>query len=292
MTNLQWPILNCIFLFSLLLALPLLSAAQTNSPAPPQPSQPMTSPSNPAPAAPAEEANIKFDWSMPVAEVLDDIYAPLVRRTWLRGAPALGLDNPGVLITLKTMHDLTRSEAIKAVEDEMSKKGFTIVPIGEKYFKVLYKGDEWPDGRRLSSNAPGTMPTGGKFTTKVVHLKYADPDEVVKALSSVSKTPNSVIYIPSTESLILRDYTDNVKRMRMLDMVEKLDVEPAQTIKSEVIPIRRALAKDIAARIPHFAQTKLIADERTNSLLVFANDADMKMIKQLIWQAENSQDIR
>jgi type II secretory pathway component GspD/PulD (secretin) len=197
-----------------------------------------------------------------------------------------------VLITLKTVHDLTRSEAIKAVEDAMAKQGFTIVQIGEKFFKVLYKGDEWPAGRRLSSNASSTLPSDGKLSTDIVQLKYAAPDEVVKALSSVANSNQSVIYIPSTESLILRDYTDNVKRMRMLDMVEKLDVEPAQTIKSEVIPIRRALAKDIAARIPHFAQTKLIADERTNSLLVFANDADMKMIKQLIWQAENGQDIR
>ena len=31
-----------------------------------------------------------------------------------------------------------------------------------------------------------------------------------------------------------------------------------------------------------FGQTKIIADERTNSLLVFANDEDMRMIKDII----------
>jgi hypothetical protein len=37
-----------------------------------------------------------------------------------------------------------------------------------------------------------------------------------------------------------------------------------------------------AGQFQLFGQTKIIADERTNSLLVFANDEDMKMIKDII----------
>ncbi len=37
-----------------------------------------------------------------------------------------------------------------------------------------------------------------------------------------------------------------------------------------------------AGQFQLFGQTKIIADERTNSLLVFANDEDMKMIKTII----------
>jgi len=165
MTNSQWPILNCIFLFSLLLALPLLSACQTNSSAPSQPSQPKSSPAAPAAPAPGEEANIRYNWSMPVEQMLDQIYAPLVGRTWLREVPPQGQVNPipplrrgegglrevpppprevnpGVLITLRPEHLMTKSEAKRAIEDELAKKGLIIVPIGEKYFKVLFKGAE------------------------------------------------------------------------------------------------------------------------------------------------------
>jgi type II secretory pathway component GspD/PulD (secretin) len=37
-----------------------------------------------------------------------------------------------------------------------------------------------------------------------------------------------------------------------------------------------------AGQFQLFGQTKIIADERTNSLLVFANDEDMKMITNII----------
>jgi general secretion pathway protein D len=338
-----------------------------------QPPQPSAAPTNRAPAAatntapagaaaPAEEANIKYNWSMPVEEMLDEIYAPLVGRTPLR-APTVPKDT---LITLKTVHDLTRTEAIEALEAEMGMNGITVVPMGDKFFKVVLEANAPPAGGTMTSNASLALPDLGKFITEVVQLKYADPDQVVKALGLFAKSASSVIYIPSTESLILRDYTENVKRM--LEMVEKLDVESSLTVKSKVIPIRYALAGDISAALSQlgaggggaighdngaagfksttgssstgtatgmgglmgggglgqasqtglstgaggarstfgqrlgsivngatgggagnislFGQTKIIADERTNSLLVFANDEDMKMIEKIIGQLD------
>jgi len=334
----------------------------------PQPPQPGVTPTNRAPAAaaapafaaPLEEANIKYNWSMPVEEVLDEIYAPLVGRTPLR-APTVPKDT---LITLKTVKDLTRTEAIMALEAEMGMNGITVVPMGDKFFKVVLEANAPPAGGTITSNASSSLNDLGRFITEVVQLKYADPDQVVKALGLFAKSASSVIYIPSTESLILRDYTENVKRM--LEMVEKLDVESALTVKSEVIPIRYALAEDISSALSQlgagvggsvgkpssgagfkttgttgatgmggmggmmgggvpgqatqtglstgasgarstfgqrlgsivngaaggaggislFGQTKIIADERTNSLLVFANDEDMKMIKKIIKQLD------
>jgi general secretion pathway protein D len=292
--------LNRIFLFSLLLGLPLLSACQTNSSAPAQPSQPMTSASNdgrqfklspvgqsqqamtsPARPAPAEEANLDFNFNMPLRQFLEKVYAPLVGRTPLRSP-----NTPtNAFITLKVSKPLTKTDAIEALETVLGMNGFAVVPVGDKFFKVVVTGS--PVGL-ASANASSTMP--GNFTTKVVQLKYADPDEMVKSLRLFTQSTNSVIYVPSTESLILRDYTENVKRM--LDMVEELDVEPALAVKSQVFPIRGVLAADIAARIPRHGQTKIIADARTNSLLVFANDADMKIIQQMIWEAVNLPDIR
>ena len=240
----------------------------------------------------------------------------------------------------------------------MGMNGITVVPIGDKFFKVVTDATASRAGGLSISNSAASLPDMGKFITEIVQLKYASPDEVVKALGYFAKTPDSVIYIPSTGSLMLRDYTENVKRM--LEIVEKLDVQSALTIKSKVIPIRYALASDISAALGQlgagsggsvgastsganfkssssstttgpggaaggggfgqssqnglsggaggarssfarglsgivnggggggagsislFGQTKIIADERTNSLLVFANDEDMKTIEKII----------
>jgi general secretion pathway protein D len=300
---------------------------------------------------------------MPFEEVLDTIYAPLIGRTPLRQTVGASTVDKGALLTLKTATDLTKSEAIMALETLMGMNGITVVPIGDKFFKVIPDTMAQMAGGLSVTNKASGLPDMGKFITEIVQLKYADPDQVVRALSLFAKSPNSVIYIPSTASLILRDYTENVKRM--LEMVEKLDVESPLTLKSEIIPIRYALASDMAAALGQlgassggsvgksttganfehtttgttgttgmggqqqgmntfggqsaqtglsggaggrssnfgsglknivngaaggagggagslFGQTKIIADERTNSLLVFANDEDMKMIKKII----------
>ena len=81
-----------------------------------QPSQPM--PAAPASAAPAEVADIKYNWTMPVEQVLDDIYAPLVGRTPLQAVAGASAVPKDALITLHTQADLTKSEAIMALETD------------------------------------------------------------------------------------------------------------------------------------------------------------------------------
>ena len=333
---------------------------------PPKPAGTNASPAPPAPAGSAEQPEMfHYNWSMPLEQVLDEIYAPLVGRTPLHSS----IDSTfpkATLITLKTETDLTKPEAILALETVMGMNGITVVPIGDKFFKVVIEANADKEGGIMISNTASALPDAGKFITEIVQLKYADPDQVLAALSLFARaSKQSVIYIPSTQSLILRDYTENVKRM--LEMVEKLDVESALTIKSKVIPIRYALATDISTALSQlgaagggsvgrstsganfargttgstgmtgpggaqpggtpfgsatqtglstgasgarsnfasrlggivngaagassgnfslFGQTKIIADERTNSLLVFANDEDMKMIEKIIGQLD------
>ena len=135
-----------------------------------------------------------------------------------------------------------------ALETVMGMNGITVVPIGDKFFKVVIEANAATEGGLMISNTAANLPDAGKFITEIVQLKYANPDQVLTALSLFARSSKqSVIYIPSTQSLILRDYTENVKRM--LEMVEKLDVESSLTIKSKVIPIKYALATDISAAL-------------------------------------------
>ncbi len=333
-------------------------------------------PPAPAPATPTaglapgtarqsgEVADISYNFpGVPLKQLLD-IYADLIGRTLLRAAK----DVPDTTtITLNTQSKLTRSEAIVALETIMGMNGITIVPIGDKFAKVVTEAMATSAGGLISTNT-NNIPIAGKMITQIVPLKYIDPKDLNDVLQQFNKTPKAIIIIPSTQTLILRDYAENVARM--LEMVERLDVLTPNSIKPEVIPIRYALASDIAAALSSlgagggsatgkstsgatsfshhtgttgtgtmggssgfgstsgtggypgapgqgttsglasagtsgrstfqnnlqrivntaagsgqfqlFGQTKIIADERTNSLLVFANDEDMKMIRLII----------
>jgi general secretion pathway protein D len=182
-------------------------------------------------------------------------------------------------------------------------------------------------------------------------------------LQPFMKIPNAILPIDSSQILVLRDYTENVKRM--LELIKEIDVAIPSEYVSEVIPIKYAQASEIAGalnslssggggttmggggttgtrstrtsgmginrpggmggypgqtmpgmgtqpgavgttpaaapgssftsrlqniinrasatgEIQVLGQTKIIADERTNSLLIYASKDDMKTIKEIV----------
>ncbi|MGZ5565985.1 MAG: secretin N-terminal domain-containing protein, partial [Limisphaerales bacterium] len=180
----------------------------------------------------------------PVEQILDE-YAELVNRTILRANNGAALVAPGTLITLKTRpgHKLTRRESIMALEAVLGMNGVTVVPVGEKFLKVVPDAVAGTVGGAFNTTSASALPEVGRYITQIVQLKYAGQD-IAQALTPFSKSPNSIIFIPSTQTLVLRDYAENVKRM--MEIVEKIDVSSPMEVKPEVIPIKYALASDMA----------------------------------------------
>jgi general secretion pathway protein D len=293
-----------------------------------------------------------------IGQVLD-IYADLVGRTILRAS-----NLPSTPITLKTRTPLTKTEAIEALDTVLAMNGITMINVGDKFVKAVPVGQAFQEAQKVSTMDGGLLPEADQYVTHIVQVKYAKPSELVPILQGFAKIPNSVMAIDSSSMLVIRDYSSNVKRM--LELLDKIDVSTPLEYKCEVIPIKYALAEDIASALgslgggttggigqsaggartgttgingsttspfgtpgatPGYSQpgtglgggtgglgglggqrttsfgdrlrsivnratqggdfqilgqTKIIPDERTNSLLVFAGDQDMQMITNII----------
>jgi general secretion pathway protein D len=319
-----------------------------------------------------EVADITYNFlGVPLDQLLD-IYGELVNRTLLRSMSGPAAVPKDATIVLKTQTPLTRTQAIQALETILGMNGITIVNIGDKFAKVVAEGAAGSEGATFSTNT-NNLPESGKMVTQIVQVKYTAIEDLTKLLEPFSRMPKSIMALPATQTLILRDYAENVDRM--LEIVKKIDVLTPLVVKPRVIPIKYALAADIAqalsalgasggtsvgkptsgsgfggagsragsggsfgnssyggaggygggiggsqgsvfgqstgtsalssaatggrssfqqnlgrivqnaasqGKIQLFGQTQIIADERTNSLLVFANDEDMKMIEDII----------
>jgi type II secretory pathway component GspD/PulD (secretin) len=194
---------------------------------------------------PAEEVFpaglIKFQ-DADLSQVLE-IYQELTGRTILKPASL-----PQVKISIRTQTELTRSEAIQALDSILSLNGITMVPQGDpvkgKFIKALAEGQAGTAGQQLNDLPHELLPDSGTYVTHVVQLTNASPNDIIQVLQPFAKAPNSILTIPSTGMLVLRDYAENVKRM--LEMIAKVDVVPQQEFESVVIPIKYALAGDIA----------------------------------------------
>ncbi len=190
--------------------------------------------------APPEEmipaGNINFQ-GVDVSQVLD-VYAQLVGRTMLRA----GL--PAAQIILRTETPLTKTEAIQALQAVLALNGIALVNVGEKFVKVLPIEQANSAGAKIDHGDASQLPEMGSYVTHIHQLKYIKPSVMVPLILPFAKLPNAIFPIDDNGILVLRDNAENVKRM--LEMIDQIDVSvPAEYI-SEVIPIKYAMAEDIA----------------------------------------------
>lgn len=168
-----------------------------------------------------------------------EIYQELTGRTVLKPSTL-----PASKITIRTQTELTRQEAIQALDSILSMNGVTMTPQGEKFVKAVAAAEAGKQGSQFNDLPAELLPEAGVYVTHVVQLTNAAPNDILPVLQPFANAPNSILTIPSTGMLVLRDYAENVKRM--LEMVAKIDVVPQQEFESVVIPIKYALAGDIA----------------------------------------------
>ena len=175
-----------------------------------------------------------------VNQVLE-VYAKLVNRTLLRSTL------PDAKIILKSQTDLTKTEAIQALQAVLSMNNISVVNIGEKFVKVMPVDQANTAAAELDRSGSTNLPSLGSYVTHIAQLKFVKPSEMVPVITPFSKLANSILPIDANGILVLRDNAENVKRM--LEMIAQIDVSvPAEYI-SEVIPIRYAKVADIAAAL-------------------------------------------
>lgn len=228
-----------------------LQTAQAGPPAvgsaPPQPDQPAAaSPVLGASAAPKpvvdEPATNRFNFPAIDLNTFLNYYADLVNRTILRPA-----NLPTPLITLKTQTPLTRTEAIQAFDTVLAMNGIATIPVGEKFVKVVPVAQAAQEAAQFSKLTPEELPEAAQYITHVVQLQYVRPQEILPVLQPFAKIPNSILAIEGSQMLVIRDYAENVKRM--LELIEQIDVAVPAEYVSEVIPIKYALATEIASAL-------------------------------------------
>ena len=80
----------------------------------------------------------------------------------------------------------------------------------------------------------------------MVQLHFVKPTELVQLLQPFSSgVPNAVFPIDSSQIIVLRDLTENVKRM--LELITEIDIAVPSEFVNEVIPIKYAKAPEIAS---------------------------------------------
>ncbi|MCC6232355.1 MAG: hypothetical protein IT580_06900 [Verrucomicrobiales bacterium] len=211
-----------------------VSGASTNAPAEGEPSM-----------TPEEAAQLTDDdlvtLNLPNAplETALDLYAGLVRRVLLR-PPQLA----GGPINLK-FEDLTRTEAIEAMNAVLALNNISVIPVGEKFMKVVPSQQAVQEGAKADDQPAETYSELGQFVTKLIKVTKIKPGDIAQAVQQFAsgKVQNPVLVFDDQNFFIVRDMSANVKRMA--ELIKELDVTPELDYKLEVIPIRYGKVDEI-----------------------------------------------
>ena len=158
--------------------------------------------------ASGDDANDVIDFKkMPLDQFLDQ-YAAEARRSVLRGQ---GL--PQASIDFKAMTPLNHDERLQMFDTILALNGVTMIPTGEKAVLAVPTAQAMQEGGAFSRTTNSTdYAEASQFVTHVVQLKHVTVEEAAETVRQFAKNQNGIIGLPSTKTLVIRDYAINVKR--------------------------------------------------------------------------------
>lgn len=212
-------------------------------------------------------------------------------------------------VTIISEKKMTIEEAYQAFLSALEVLGYTVVNAPGDLVKVI------PMKEALQNPLPiykDDSPITDAFITRIIQMKNISALEMSNAVKTLVSKEGNLFAYPATNTLIITDTGSNIDRL--LKIMRELDQEgPSETI--DIIPLRFASAKDVAAKItdlysenqqqagrtgaaaprraagaaarsPELEETpylsKVIADDRTNSVIVLASKRALSKVRELI----------
>lgn len=193
-------------------------------------------------------------------------------------------------VTIISPTKISVKEAYKVFESVLEVHDFTLIPSGS-VVKIV------PAVQARSKNIETRLREEAidpedRIVTQLIPLEYADPDELKKLFAPLISKSSVMVSYPPTGILIVTDVLSNIKRL--LSIVKAIDVVGIGE-EITVVPLEHATATVIVKSITSVFQAKartkgkptpdsikVVADERTNALIIAATEDDTVKVRQLI----------
>jgi general secretion pathway protein D len=193
-------------------------------------------------------------------------------------------------VTIISPSKISLNEAYQVFESVLEVHGYTTVKSGE-VVKIIPSPDARSKSIETKLREESTTPRD-RVVTQLIPLKYADPVEIKRLFTPMVSKSSVILAYPPTNTLIVTDVYSNIKRL--LKILKEIDITGiGQEIS--VIPLDYSDAAKLVsllstvfkptARKGKGVQEKvltMVADERTNTIVLLASEVDTVRIKRLI----------
>ncbi len=211
-------------------------------------------PSTPSSQGGAEKLILLNFRDSPLEQVLEFV-ADLVGRTLIR--------SPGInaTITLKSQTRLTVREAMQAIEAVLAMNNVTLVPMGDKFLKVVQTTAARQEGLSLNLALPeDKFPETDALISQVITLKYTELAEVTPIIQSLLHGYGKIQPLERANSLLVTDTAVNMRRV--MEVLEMIDQPVESKVETRIYTIRYAKASEVASRLNELIAESQAKEER------------------------------
>ncbi len=151
--------------------------------------------------------------------------------------------------------------------------------------------------------AEDPLPAGNEVVTAVVELRVANVQQVFAQIRSVMARDRdrlgNIMYVSGSTRLIITDKADNVAYYKRI--AAALD-QPPSALSNRVLALKNARAGELAALLHNLlraranvqnerglgttAQPQILSDDRTNQLVIIAQEEEFPMLLELVAQLD------
>lgn len=200
-------------------------------------------------------------------------------------------------ITIISEKPMSKEDAYQLFLSALAVTGFTTVkgPAGVSKIVRLKDAVQQPIPTHVDST-----PYTDSFVTRLIPLANISALDMSNAIKGLISKDGNLFAYPATNTLIITDSGTNIDRL--MKIIKELDQEGPQQVL-EIVPVRNALARDVAQTVNTLFQqekqgaaggkkpgeleeldevSKIIADERTNSIIVLASKRAIEKVRSII----------
>lgn len=212
-------------------------------------------------------------------------------------------------ITIMSPTPVTKQEAYNAFLSALYANDLTVVSIG-KFLKIVEAKSALQSNIRVFVG--DYAPPSEEIVTVLYPLRYLNAEEIQRFLTDLVPRNGRINAYPNTNTLVMTDTGVNLRRI--IAILKSIDI-PGHEDQLESLPIRYASAKQIAQLIDEILDaqngartggrpganrgqpqktrgggiiTKIVPDDRTNSLVILANGRGVEELKNLVSKLDTS----
>ena len=185
-------------------------------------------------------------------QVILDHYSEITGRTMIQ-SPGI----PSVLLNLKGREKLTESEFLVALESVLAMNNIALVPMGEKFMKVVPSAELGTHGRGIRRHNEMTAedqvnPASDTLQSRIIELKHLELSEILPILEGIKHSYAKIQPLERANGMLINETASNLERM--LEIIDFLDVPIESKVETRIYELAHADAGQVASRLNELIQ--------------------------------------